>query len=261
MARSTAYSLTLSLRGLLLACLLWGPLGTIACSQVKEFANREEGTVRPHGSSDLELISLVRSAIDYSPNSNLSVRFFLPDASETGGNVDVQSVRIEAREILVIRNYFMRSKAFSWKAGSWNDFEPWPSSIYLDHLVRPGNLAVLASYALPVGQLVYLPAYLSTPNAPPISSINTFVFTTSRDLHSVRTELLGPSGRREPLGTDECKAFPDCVLYGAASHFSITIDMAHRAPGLYKITLTTRVPSEPRGPNATFFFFHPQSGN
>ena len=98
--------------------------------------NRYEGRIGiPVGKADLELLSFVGFREPFAGDVILKVRFFLPTDSP---------VFIQSRELQEQRQYWMESKPAKWRAGGWNELNPWPT---MEVLSREGisawNLGVV----------------------------------------------------------------------------------------------------------------------
>ena len=98
--------------------------------------NRYEGYITAPVSSRFELVSFTALVEPYGASSNLTVRFYLPEALPA---------TVVAREKQPRKFYWMESKAaaFSWKPLAWNEFTPWPTSAVLRDAVPPSNLGVV----------------------------------------------------------------------------------------------------------------------
>lgn len=117
---------------MLFTALLWAPLGS---AQMKDFSNRTEGSWSPHANADITLVGLTRSPILFTPNSTLKVQFYVPGGPDGGTPKYSDAITIESREIIPVRNYFMRSKPMPWNLGAWNEFGPWPTKTCSTRLV------------------------------------------------------------------------------------------------------------------------------
>lgn len=226
-------------------------------AQMRQFPNRTEGTWSPHGSSDMDLIGLSRSPIDFDPRSTLRVQFFLPVPPTNAPPNYADTVVLESREIIALQNYYMRSKPGHWQPGRWNEFGPWPTSDVLDPLgIRASNLALTASYGDATGGRVYMPVSVSTLPAVSKSDSYIFQFNTAWPVHSLERKLTGPDGHTESLPIIGCQATPLCILYDADSSHAFAIDMTNRPEGLYRLHLTGHVPNNSFTPELFVTFYH-----
>jgi hypothetical protein len=229
-----------------------------AKAQIKDFANRKEGTFQPQGLIDIELLGLARSSIHFNHNSELHVRFFLPRYSDDHSiPVDLGTVKIEAHELIQTHNYMMESKAQNWNRGDWNTFSGWQSAAFLDPLGIDGsNLAVSASFGTGSGMRVYLPVQVTDGVTQSTPTLYTFKFSTAKPIHSFQRTLIRPDGSTENLPNLECTLYLTCILYDAGTPFAFNLDMANRPPGIYRLQLTGQVPDTSDTPTVSVPFYH-----
>lgn len=224
---------------------------------MRSFDNRLEGTaVEPHGDEDITLLGVHGGFEHFTQGSNLSVRFYLPKLVSQDKNA-LNRVFVEAREIVDTKHYSMRSKQLNWHEAEWNDFSPWPTKDVIDPLgLDPGNIAVLAGYRDTSRPPIYLPVYVLAGASKPAKSPYTFYFETSWDLHSIEKFVTDPSGRTSHLTTEECRIFPNCVLYSAASSHAFEVEMSAQPEGIYDIRLVGHVPNNSLKPTLHFLIYH-----
>jgi hypothetical protein len=234
--------------------------GRISAAQMNDFSNRSEGTWSPHADADMQLLGVIRSRINFAPNSTLRVHFFLPPDLPGQVSKNASTVSVDAREIIQTRNYYMHSKARQWQVGAWNDFGPWPTADFLDTSgIQPANLAVLASCGLDDGSRVYLPVEILVGNTSASGSVYTLQFSTAWNIHALEKTLTTPSRSVEQLPLIQCAAGPTCVLYGADSAQSFSIDMTNRPEGVYKLHLVGHVPNDSFKPELSIQLYHRQT--
>jgi hypothetical protein len=209
---------------------------------MRDFENRVEGTTaRFNAAFDWRLVGLHRSIGEFGPNSDLQLRFFLP---EDGG----PEVAIEATELVDFKHYLMRAKpSTAWRPGEWNTFGPWPTRDVIDPLqIRADNLAILGSYKHRVGT-VYLPVDLRTSASPaPSRRGYTLYFETTRDIQTLSVLVNAEDGRAalpsaKPL-TCNRTANANCRLYAAMTTQAVDLPMDSLPTGRYQVILRATVP-------------------
>ncbi len=251
-----AISLRFLIAGILLSA---SPTVFAQVQGMQTFENRKEGiNVHPNAAPDLTLIAIHRNFENFSPNSNLHVRFFLPPIAD----VRTRKVILEAVELQDSFHYFMEATNQNrWRANGWNIFEPWPTKDVIDKLgLQPANIGVLARYEVSGAPTVYLPVDVYQTDRQPKRGTYTVHFITASDLQTLEVSVTNEKGAvsRAPKLQFSCnkKYNPNCKLYAASSSQSFTLDMSGLSPGEFHIKLLGRIPGELTPISLDFVIYH-----
>ena len=140
-----------------------------AVTSLKKFGNRHEGLgyIATGAAPSVEIIGFHGHYSGFSGQQELFVKYFSPSEAE---------VTVRAREIEIVRQYWMES--FPQKASKeiWGTFGPWPTADLLTpEQIPPDNLAVIAYQ----GRLV-LPTFVySWPQTLPAEIVSYVLFVQS----------------------------------------------------------------------------------
>jgi hypothetical protein len=148
--------------------------------------NRYEGLIGvPTGNPEIEVVSFTGFRESYDSESDMKIRFFLPSTSSPN-----QSLSIMAREINIIRQYWMEAKPQEWRPQSWNEFSPWPARLLSQEGIPPTNLGVLVSLNNgPNGEKQYLPAFVYHTKSPNPVQQYTLYLRTNKALNRLKYSL------------------------------------------------------------------------
>jgi hypothetical protein len=211
---------------------------------MKDYGNRLEGTnVHPNALEDFTLLAVHKTFAAFPRSTNLNVRFFLPKLD----NNSLKSVFLEAVELQDSFHYFMKAKNPSWKDGTWNVFQQWPTKDVIDALgIQADNLGVLAGYRLGDSRTVYLPVDVYPSGLQLPVRAYTFYFITGQDLQSLDISVTNAAGQevglhKPPLRCNKTLN-PACRLFSGGSTHAFDLDMSSLPQGEYHLKLLGHVP-------------------
>ena len=256
MSHSPAISISLIVAGIFLSV---SPGLHAQIQGMQTFENRKEGTnVHSNAAPDLILIAIHRNFENFSTNSNLHVRFFLPAVAD----VRTRKVFLEAVELQDSFHYFMEATNQStWKDNNWNIFTPWPTKDVIDRLgLQPINIGVLARYEVAGAQAVYLPVDVYQTDSNQKKGAYTFHFITASDLQTLDVSVTNERGvvNKAPKLQFSCNRNynPNCRLYAAGSTQAFTLDMSALQPGEFHIKLLGHIPGDITPVSLDFVIYH-----
>ncbi len=249
MSHSPAISISLIVAGIFLSV---SPGLHAQIQGMQTFENRKEGTnVHSNAAPDLILIAIHRNFENFSTNSNLHVRFFLPAVAD----VRTRKVFLEAVELQDSFHYFMEA------TNHWNIFTPWPTKDVIDRLgLQPNNIGVLARYEVAGAQAVYLPVDVYQTDSNQKKGAYTFHFITASDLQTLDVSVTNERGvvNKAPKLQFSCNRNynPNCRLYAAGSTQGFTLDMSALQPGEFHIKLLGHIPGDITPVSLDFVIYH-----
>lgn len=236
------------------------PAHSVQSQQLRQFANRVEGTVvQPNALDDFRIVGLHRSFQPVQRNSTLSVRFFVPDSS-AGTATKVTVSAIERQDL---KHYLMRSADnLAWRPGRWNTFAPWPTADVMDGLNIPwANLGVVALYGSAGTQhpaRVYLPVDVFSSSAPGTLGKYVLHVFIGHDIQSLTALTVGSNGAQVQLSHLHCEESlnRNCTLFAGGTTPAIDLDMSHLPPGYYDVFLVAKAPHSTQTTSFPFTVFH-----
>ncbi len=226
MSHSPAISISLIVAGIFLGV---SPGLHAQIQGMQTFENRKEGTnVHPNAAPDLTLIAIHRNFENFSANSNLHVRFFLPPVAD-----------VRTRKV----------------------FLEWPTKDVIDRLgLQPNNIGVLARYEVAGAPAVYLPVGVYQTDSNAKKRAYTFHFITASDLQTLDVSVTNEKGvvNKAPKLQFSCNRNynPNCRLYAAGSTQAFTLDMSALQPGEFHIKLLGRIPGDITPVSLDFVIYH-----
>jgi hypothetical protein len=243
--------------------ILLGIPGSRLFAQMKTYSNRLEGTrVQMDALEDFTILAIHRSSISFSPQSILSVRYYLPDLQDNHQNSQLPSALfLQAVELQDSHHYFMSAKTpLVAVPNSYNLFGSWRTQDVLDTLsILPSNLGVLAGLKIS-GRTVYLPVdvYSSSPAA---SFGATVYLLTGSDLQKVVVTVSDQQGHPMPSAgsTVSCKVSldPDCVMFKSGSTVPLVLNFAGLPANFYQVNVEGKRPETATTTSIPFvIYFH-----
>lgn len=213
--------------------------------QQNDRGNRFEGLAQvPAGLPDLELLSFVAHWEPFQAGATLRVLFYVP--------VEMPVV-VESRELRDEKQYWMESKPQSWRAGTWNEFGPWPTG---DVIAREGiaahNLGVVVRPRVQSPSGTILPALVYHQHRPGLVEHYSLYIRPNTTLRTVQYSADRASGARTV-------ALARGVLAGekiTGEPFLIDLDFTGVKPGPVRLIINGTFKNRTGGPVRKFEFFH-----
>jgi hypothetical protein len=205
---------------------------------LKKFSNRYEGlgSIGTGAAPSVEVIGFHGWFSGYAGRQDLFVQYF---------SVSDAEIRIRAREIEIVRQYWMESFPQTASKLSWARFGPWPTAdVLTPEQIRADNIAVIARQ-----ERTILPAFVYSPPQKLPTEITTYDLFLQGDKNADRLVAHVSESKGREIWS---KAVPVPVVAGVP--FLLQVDLGARRDGEYVLSFDGW--SHAPAPSNPIVFYH-----